>query len=107
LEKVVAQFEKHETAKVHLPPELQATWGALKKFLAKAPKAAAAGQPRARKQFCCELSTDLGTVKCETFNTRYIFAWLGCVGQALLGKFNAELVAGSCDTVPSCKQPIP
>jgi len=49
----------------------------------------------------------LGFVKCQTFNTRYIFAWIGCVGQALLGKFNAELVAGSCDTHSICQQPIP
>ena len=110
MEKVVAQLEKSETAKAHLPPELQSTWADLKKFLDAEdalahPKAA---EPRARQQFCCSLFTDLGTAKCETFNNRrYISAWLACVGQALLGHFNAELVSGSCDSVPSCRQLVP
>jgi hypothetical protein len=111
LEKVVAQFEKSEAAKVHLPPDLQGTWGELKKFLeaeeAKAHPAGAGAEPRARKQFCCELSSDLGTLKCETFNSRYLTAWLGCVGQAILAKVNAELVSGSCDSVSGCKKFVP
>jgi exonuclease VII small subunit len=106
LEKVVAQFEKSEAAKAHLPADLQATWAELKKFLdaedAKAHKAAA--DPRARKQFCCKLSTAVGgIVRCQTFNARYVFAWIGCVLEALAGGFNAELVSGSCDTASGCR----
>jgi hypothetical protein len=109
-EKIVGQFEKQEAAKT-LPKEWAATWTKLKKFLdtedaqstaqattKKGPTARAAGV------FCCRLHSNLGTLKCQTFRTRYSFALIGCVAQAILARCDATVVSGDCSTNAICQQ---
>ncbi|MEK6259010.1 MAG: hypothetical protein AABP62_10380 [Planctomycetota bacterium] len=109
-EKIVNQFEKQEAAKT-LPKEWDTTWTKLKKFLdtedaqSRAEATAKKGPTtRAAGVYCCRLHSNLGTLKCQTFRTRYVFAIAGCVAQAILAHCNATVVSGDCSTNPLCQQ---
>ena len=105
LEKIVKALERQE-ASGRLPSELSRPWASLKKVLAAEEARNSGGGPttRARKVRCCILRNEPLTnlVKCRQTNTNYAFALAACVGEALLGGFDATLVAGKCSDVDAC-----
>jgi hypothetical protein len=105
LEKIVKALERQDAAG-KLAPELQRSWASLKKVLdAEEARASGGGPtPRARKVRCCILRNEPLTnlVKCRQTNTGYAFALAACVAEALLGGFDATLVAGTCASVDAC-----
>ena len=106
-ERIVKALERQEAAG-KLTPELTRPWAGLKKFL-DAEEAKTSIAPRSattRRVRCCILNNEPLTniVDCRETNTRYVFALAACVAAALLGGFDATLVAGSCAQVGGCPQ---
>ena len=104
-EKIVAALERQDTAG-KLPPELARSWTSLKKFL-EAEEAKASGPAKTVESIkvrCCILRNEplTNVVSCRQTNTRYSFALARCVAAALLGGFDATLVAGRCSEVAGC-----
>jgi len=106
-EKIVKEFERNDAAG-KLPTEWQETWHKLKRFLVAEELEGSTehDDKSVDGRYCCILRDRFtgGIETCRDYNAWYVFAWAGCVSEAIARGYDATLVGGRCRKQKGCPQ---